>query len=70
MTCPTCRGLMVQQHTHDLVSREGRLWLGEWRWVWCCLRCEQVSEIETGVPTGEGMSRPAERLSEGLGLAA
>ncbi len=70
MTCPTCRGLLVKQHTHDLVCREGRLYMGDWRWVWCCLRCEQVSEIDSGVPTAEEMSRPGRRSSEALHLAA
>lgn len=70
MTCRTCPGLLVQQHTHDLVCREACLYMGDWRWVWCCLRCERVSEIDSGGPTAEDMSRPDKRSADGLGLAA
>lgn len=69
MTCPTCRGLMVKQHTHDLVCREGRLYMGDWRWVWRCLRCEQVSEIDSGGPKADVLACPDSTSPEALRLA-
>lgn len=52
MTCSACRGLMVRQHTFELVHRDGRACLGEWRWVWCCLGCERLVDVEPRSPSG------------------